>query len=150
MDLIVTGSRFGHPDVDRWLDALLKRRGEPRVLYEGGARGVDEQARSWARRNAVKVETVHADWSDGSCAGPDRNRAMVAMAKKPCVLVAFPDTSSKGTWDCYLRGVEAGLECHFAPAVRWEKVHEGVARWTAMSREATLALRHAYERTWKP
>lgn len=65
------------------------------TLIEGGAKGVDALAKTWAVSNGVPVETYKADWARyGRGAGHRRNAEMVAAAD--FVLILW-DGSSTGT-----------------------------------------------------
>ena len=60
------------------------------VVIEGGARGADDLAHSWAERNNVALATFVADWKlYGKRAGPIRNELMLREGK-PDLVVAFP------------------------------------------------------------
>jgi hypothetical protein len=59
------------------------------VVIEGGARGADLFAASWAQRNEIQKVTVAADWEMyGNAAGPMRNKEMLSL--NPDLVVAFP------------------------------------------------------------
>ena len=54
------------------------------------------------------METHPADWSThGRAAGPIRNQQMVDRGADICL--AFPTSSSIGTWDCVRRAKAAGI-----------------------------------------
>jgi hypothetical protein len=60
------------------------------VIIEGGAKGADRLARTWAINNNIPVETYEADWeSHGRAAGPIRNAKML-IEGKPDYVIAFP------------------------------------------------------------
>ena len=64
-------------------------------LIEGGARGADALAATWAKTNKIDVRTFPADWDKhGKRAGPLRNIQMLEEGK-PDLVVAFP--GGKGT-----------------------------------------------------
>lgn len=106
MRVLVTGGR-GYTDqaaVDKALDAVHAKRGIT-LLIEGGARGADRLARSWAIRNKVAVLTVEAEWDRyGKAAGSFRNGVML-HEHKPEGVVAFP--GGAGTADMVRRAEAA-------------------------------------------
>lgn len=58
-------------------------------IIEGGARGADTMAKTWAETFSVPVTEVPADWErHGKSAGYKRNEAMADL--KPDVVIAFP------------------------------------------------------------
>lgn len=60
------------------------------VIIEGGARGADRLAGSWARVREVSHWKVPANWKrDGNAAGMLRNGRMLEMCA-PDVVLAFP------------------------------------------------------------
>ena len=62
-------------------------------LIEGGAKGADTLARTWAKDNEIPVRTFKADWGRyRKGAGPIRNRQMIDEGK-PDLVVAFPGGS---------------------------------------------------------
>lgn len=72
-----------------------------RLLIEGGARGADRMARSWAIERKVPYKTFDAKWSEyGRSAGPIRNREQFEKGR-PDRLAAFHDEieNSTGTKD---------------------------------------------------
>ena len=76
------------------LDTLKIDRGITAIIH-GGARGADNEAGYWARRQLISEERYDADWDrDGKAAGPIRNQRMLDEGK-PDVVVAFP--GGKGT-----------------------------------------------------
>lgn len=65
------------------------------TIIDGGARGADTLANTWAISNGVKTERFFADWSKhGKSAGPRRNKQMLEEGK-PSMIIAFP--GGKGT-----------------------------------------------------
>ena len=106
--VIVTGTREGLHDDGKAL--LLRRLYElkPCVLVEGGARGVDRQARGLAERLGLSVDTFQAEWVVyGKAAGPIRNQEMLEAGAD--LVLAFPGQNSKGTWDMIRRAKSAGV-----------------------------------------
>jgi hypothetical protein len=78
------------------------------LLFEGGAKGTDCWARSWAENRKVPVQTYLADWPlHGLSAGPIRNRRMLDEGK-PDVVIAFP--GGRGTANMVLQARAAGVE----------------------------------------
>jgi phosphoserine phosphatase len=117
MRVLVTGDR--HWDDDHVISTLLLGYSEAaafqsEVLYviQGGQRGADELARTWAEQ-ALDVESIteHADWERyGLAAGPIRNRKMIDE-HEPEVVLAFHNNLplSKGTRDCVKYAREQGI-----------------------------------------
>ena len=119
--LFVTGAR----SVPAWVGSYIRRRlnqhaftTELRLVFQGGASGVDRIANQWAQTQGGSLAsvTMPAQWSKhGRAAGPRRNREMVnvACALRNCgweiVVVAFPCGASKGTRDMIKQAQEAGL-----------------------------------------
>jgi hypothetical protein len=98
MRLLVCGGRDWSNRKAVWaeLDRL-----KPTFVIQGGARGVDLDARIWAKRHHVPCVTVVADWEKyGKAAGPIRNQRMLDDLKPDTVLV-FP--GNRGTADMAAR-----------------------------------------------
>ena len=107
--LVVCGGR----NYDCWdvmwgaLNVIHSGRGIAAII-QGGARGADELARSWAKNRNIPVETYPADWKQhGRAAGPIRNGVMLAESK-PDGVVAFP--GGRGTADCVKQAEAAGIK----------------------------------------
>lgn len=63
---------------------------ETAVIIEGGARGADASARSFARNYRMELITYEADWkTHGKSAGHIRNQKMLDEGK-PDLVIAFP------------------------------------------------------------
>ena len=93
---------------DSAMGDLIRIKGMPTRIIQGGAAGADEMARLWAARHAVEVQTEPANWLlHGRAAGPIRNQAMLDR-HKPSMVVAFP--GGKGTADMVRRSRVAGVE----------------------------------------
>lgn len=114
MRVLVCGSRDygmeGQPNADaeraRLFDELTKL--APSLIIEGGARGADWLAMTWAVENKVKRLRFNADWKKHrDRAGPIRNRQMLTEGK-PDLVVAFP--GGRGTADMVRRAKAAGVE----------------------------------------
>lgn len=151
MRALVTGSQlFPWPEVVKFqLNELattsVNQTGEPFILVQGGARGVDRFARTWAREHAlfgymVFEEEYPAKWSecDPSCppghrrrrrdgtdycpiAGHRRNQRMVDLGADTCL--AFRYQQSGGTTDCMNRAAKAGI--HVALIDVWVSQYVG-------------------------
>ena len=110
MILIVSGTRHGRDDVGYWLDRFVARHGRPERVVLGDARGVDAAARAWAAKWELPCEVYRAQWAVfGDAAGGMRNQAMVEQGGAADWLVALPDRTSVGTWDCVRRARERGI-----------------------------------------
>ena len=97
MRVIVAGSRRGVPRAYVYgvLDAL--KDGYWEEIVQGGARGVDFHAKTWANSRGFKVTEFEADWSvQGRGVGPIRN---TQMAEYGDMLIAIWDGSSARTAD---------------------------------------------------
>lgn len=80
---------------------------EPRLIIEGGARGADALARSYAMLHGVELQSYPAMWDrDGKAAGPIRNQAMLINGR-PDLVIAFP--GGRGTADMVRRARAAGV-----------------------------------------
>jgi len=77
---------------------------------QGGARGVDQFASEWAKRNPEIVRYVcHALWDEhGKAAGPIRNARMLEW--KPDLVVAF--AGGAGTANMIAQAEKAGVRVH--------------------------------------
>lgn len=102
--LLVTGGRAyaDRETLERTLEAI-HRKHAIEVLIHGDcpAGGADKLADDWAKEVRIPVSAFPVDHDlDGPWpfAGPRRNRRMIANAR-PTHCVAFPDPTSKGTWD---------------------------------------------------
>ena len=95
----VSGSREGHPQVERWMQAWWTVHG-PSVWVLGGARGVDMQARKLCDLKGWPYIELRAQWEHhGRSAGHRRNRDMLAWSVPDGVLLAFP-RGGPGTRNC--------------------------------------------------
>lgn len=93
----------------------------PSIVIDGGARGADWMASSWALENGVHSVTYKADWNaHGKAAGPMRNRRMIVEGK-PDIVVAFP--GGKGTEDMISKARSAGIKLHIVPTCNAEPTH---------------------------
>jgi len=89
------------------LDALHDER-RITMIIEGGARGADMHAHAWAMSRGVHVAVVQAHWERlGKAAGTARNAAMLRLG--PDLVVAFPSSDSKGTWNMVRQAEDAGI-----------------------------------------
>ena len=106
--LVVSGSRnFSNASIiAQYLQQALQK--QPNlVLVSGGAKGADHLVQQWASNNHVPCLVVPAKWHKfGKAAGPIRNNFMLAMAHG---LLAFPQTTSKGTFSVIKQAKKLGL-----------------------------------------
>ncbi len=123
--VLVTGTRHG--GLDEKVRSILGRcHHQFRIseLVQGGAKGIDAQARSWARAYPaeIKLVTIEADWKKHKKrAGPIRNREMVEL--QPVLVLAFPavivgtplEEASPGTWDCIRQALRANIPVEIHP-----------------------------------
>lgn len=117
--LVVTGSRQGRHDTWKILDEWVKMHGKPVLVVLGDARGVDDEAYSWAVNHYHTYERIKIK---PELKSPrmflDRNERMIAYALKRAGnnprgvrLVALPVGESRGTHHCYNVGRKAGIKC---------------------------------------
>src|SRR3990167_3968368 len=106
--VLVCGTRDGlHED---GISLLRRRLGEliPCIVIEGGARGVDRQARGVAESAGVAGGKYPAGWGAHSrAAGSIRNQQMLDTGID--LVLAFPGPDSRGTWDMVRRAERAGV-----------------------------------------
>lgn len=116
MRVLVCGGR-NYQDGDRVNAVLNKLHNEAGIscIIEGGARGADHLAMSWAVDAGVPRERYDADWENqGSFAGPARNKRMLEEGK-PDLVIAFP--GGRGTADMVRKARKSGVEVvEIAPA----------------------------------
>ncbi|HEY9219529.1 MAG TPA: DUF2493 domain-containing protein [Phenylobacterium sp.] len=118
MKLLVCGGR-DYRDELTLFRALDKIRLEHPVtmVIQGGAKGADTLARTWAERRLVPFAEYPADWNrHGRGAGPIRNRQMLTDGK-PDLVVAFPRQNGEwgsGTLNMIAQAQDAGVEVQFA------------------------------------
>ncbi|MDR5172979.1 DUF2493 domain-containing protein [Methylobacillus flagellatus] len=78
------------------------------LLIEGGARGADSFAWSWAQSRNLQTKSFPADWNKhGKAAGPIRNQRMLDEGR-PDLVLAFP--GGRGTADMIRRAEAAGVK----------------------------------------
>ncbi len=99
MKVIIAGGRdVPHSMAVRLIVAALKESGwlnKIETIIEGGARGVDLAAKTFAKHMRWPVMTFEANWEEyGKSAGPIRNKQ---MAKECDALIAIWDGKSLGT-----------------------------------------------------
>jgi hypothetical protein len=107
MRVIVCGGRdFRSPaQVFMALDGIHAETPISEVM-QGGAPGVDEFARQWARHNKLPVWVSRADWlKHGRAAGPIRNARMLEWM--PDKVIAFP--GGRGTANMVKQARAAGV-----------------------------------------
>lgn len=89
------------------LDRLHREHGITGII-EGGAKGADTAAYSWAKIHHLHDRTYPADWTKhGRAAGPIRNATMLAEGN-PDVVIAFP--GGTGTAHMVRLARNAGVE----------------------------------------
>ena len=94
MKIVVAGSRTykNQEHIYSVLNAVVQKSD---ILLQGGARGVDTIAATWARTHGVACRTFVAQWDEfGKAAGMRRNREMACVAD---ALIAFWNGMSPGT-----------------------------------------------------
>lgn len=110
--VLVTGGR-DYADVEteeHILDTMVAAaaaRGLGVVVIQGGARGADAIARTWAWKRGLLLINEPARWNEhGKAAGPIRNQLMLDK-HKPDVCLAMP--GGRGTADMVSRCEAAGV-----------------------------------------
>mgnify|MGYP001076257689 CR=1 FL=1 len=99
MILLVCGGRH-FADYQALAAAIAGLPFTPEIIIEGGARGADSLAKSWALENNVHYAEVPALWKKrGKAAGSERNAAMLLL--KPEYCLAMP--GGAGTADMVRR-----------------------------------------------
>lgn len=90
------------------LGNLVDEFGQEFTIIEGGARGADRMAGTWAQIHNKGHLSFPADWDRyGAAAGPMRNQQMIDEGK-PDLVLAFP--GGTGTADMIRRAKTAGIE----------------------------------------
>lgn len=107
MRILVTGSRDW--DNRNYIEmVLLSYAHDPVTIVEGGARGADSIAATFAESQGWTVETWIAQWEVyGRSAGFIRNSSMVESGADICV--AFIKNNSKGATMCADLAEKAGI-----------------------------------------
>lgn len=133
MRILICGSRFWTDPipVNGVLSGLFAF--ETRVVIEGGAKGADRIAQTWAKTmssHGVQLETYEADWPDYMApkwekakAGHERNQRMLDEGK-PDVVYAFKDNFDRdlkcgGTEDMVRRSIAAGVPTYVIGGQYW-------------------------------
>lgn len=109
MRLLVCGGREYH-DWERVVAVLdgVHKRNNVTMLIEGGAKGADAHAATWADNNGIFRVTGHANWKKfNKGAGPVRNKNMLIYLQ-PDGVVAFPGGS--GTADMASQAMDSGVK----------------------------------------
>ena len=119
--IICGGRDFANQEMfNAAMEHLTVKRGMPRCVVNGGARGADMMARHWGERHALIVKTEEAKWLEfGKAAGPIRNQVMLDKYS-PDLIVAFP--GGPGTADMVKRGRAADVQI---AEVTWEPINAG-------------------------
>ena len=108
MKLLVCGGRDFAQAANLYVKLHDINRGSPIFsIIHGAARGADEMAGHWARRNGVTEIAYPADWAThGRAAGPIRNQAMINDQNPDMVLACH---GGRGTLDMVRRAERAGI-----------------------------------------
>lgn len=96
---------------DRIVKRLVEKHGAANlVIVHGAAPGIDMTFAEVAVDNLVAVHPFPADWNKlGKGAGPIRNQAMVDAGADLCLAFHRDLPNSKGTRDCVIRAIKAGI-----------------------------------------
>lgn len=107
--VLVCGGR----EFDNWnrLVSAMERNGvfpiNTVAIIQGGAKGADFLAKTWAKSVGIPVDEYPADWkTHGKAAGGIRNQKMLDEGK-PDLVIAFP--GGAGTADMVRRAEKAGV-----------------------------------------
>lgn len=96
-------SQFFHQAILDWIDRFKTT---PDQIISGGAKGADQLARDYARKNHIPLKEFLPDWSRyGKAAGPIRNNQIV---KEATHILAFLSRHGSGTQDTIRKGKKAG------------------------------------------
>lgn len=111
MRILVCGGR-NFDNSKLFFDTMMEHVGqcmpEHITIIEGGARGADRMAQSFAKHNGCQLETYKANWDKyGKGAGYIRNKQM-AVEGKPDLVIAFP--GGKGTSSMIDIAIQQGIE----------------------------------------
>ncbi len=79
------------------------------LLINGGAAGIDSEARAWAKLQSIPVELYKAEWAHGRRAGPERNRRMAERCLKEPSLICLLK-GGRGTASMFAEATKIGLE----------------------------------------
>jgi hypothetical protein len=78
-------------------------------IIEGGAKGVDRNAKAYAMQKGIPFEEYPANWDKyGKAAGPIRNKQMLDEGQ-PDLVIAFLAPNSKGTKNMIEQATKAGV-----------------------------------------
>lgn len=104
MKVLITGSRHfsSRSTIRYWLTLFPID-----LLIHGDCEGADRLAGEIAGELGIECAVYSADWHLGRKAGPIRNQLMIDS--DPDLVIAFPLTDSKGTYDCICRAKKAGI-----------------------------------------
>jgi hypothetical protein len=109
--VLICGGRH-YTDYDRVLETLVGLGGKAviEVVIHGAATGADTLGGRAAAKLGIPAQEFPANWNlYGKRAGSIRNQQMLDEGK-PNICIAFPDPTSRGTWDMVRRAKKAGLE----------------------------------------
>lgn len=118
MNVLVTGSRHVKEDGGVILQAIDANvpMSRDHLLIHGAAAGIDFIVAAYAERWGWKICAHPAHWEQyGKAAGPLRNQEMLAHHEDIDIVLAFPTSDSRGTWDMVERAVQARLPVRVYP-----------------------------------
>lgn len=136
MRCIITGTRYGRPDLWHWMYRFVARHGVPELWILGDATGVDTDAHELCMREGWVHRIYYADWRPMGVfnwrAGFDRNEKMVLAADPGDFCLGFPNGAiafshkkqawfkdpSNGTRHCMRIALERKLRVFDMPHVR--------------------------------
>ena len=111
--VLITGCRHWRCQslADKVVTRLIRRHGSDLVIVHGDCpTGIDAMFAEAARVLEVRVEAHPASWDlRGKGAGPVRNQEMVNAGALVCLAFHRDLMASKGTKDCAIRALRAGI-----------------------------------------
>ena len=101
------------------VDRFKAKYGNEFILVHGDCpSGVDAAFEAAATERGILTERHPANWdADGPSAGPKRNAEMVALGAEFAVAVHRSLANSKGTQDCVVRCLNAGIPVYLIDSV---------------------------------
>ncbi len=108
--LLVSGTRFGREDAEKWFQYVVDTYGEPELWIFRDAKGVDTQCKEFCERTNRQFHQFEADWD--TLSGNHINTIMAEFtAEVPnSKCLALPHYKGVGTQDCIRKAKKYKLE----------------------------------------